>query len=210
MLKTIFDKSLALFLLIIFSPVFILTAGLVFLKMGSPIIFSQPRVGYENKIFKFYKFRTMKNSKDNQGNLLSDAERLTSFGKFLRKSSLDELPQLWNVLKGEMSFVGPRPLLIDYLPLYSAEQIRRHSVKPGITGWAQINGRNSITWEDKFLLDVWYVDHQSFLLDLKILWLTFWKVLSSRGTSADGHATMPKFMGSELNNSSQIRKNDLL
>ena len=197
MLKSIFDKSLALFLLIILSPIFVFTACLVSLKLGSPIIFSQPRIGYDNKVFKFYKFRTMKNLKDNQGNLLSDAERLTKTGIFLRKTSLDELPQLWNVLKGQMSFVGPRPLLVEYLPLYSAEQIRRHSVKPGITGWAQVNGRNSLAWEDKFLLDVFYVDHQSFLLDLKILWMTFWKVLSSRGTSADGHATMPKFMGNE-------------
>jgi len=202
MLKTIFDKSLALVLLIILSPVFIFTAALVFFNLGSPIIFSQPRVGYKNKIFKFYKFRSMKNGVDSNGNLLPDDQRLTRFGNFLRRSSLDELPQLINILKGNMSFVGPRPLLVDYLPLYSAEQIRRHSVKPGITGWAQINGRNNLSWEDKFLLDVWYVDHQSFVLDIKILFLTFYKVLARKDTSAEGHVTMPRFMGSELDKNS--------
>lgn len=198
MLKNIFDRSLALFLLILLSPLFLLIYFLVFIFLGSPIIFSQDRPGLNQKIFKFYKFRTMRNSlyDPTSGQLLPDQARLTKFGTWLRKTSLDELPQLWNVLKGELSFVGPRPLLAEYLSLYSVEQRRRHSVKPGITGWAQINGRNQISWDEKFLLDIWYVDHQSFFLDLKILWLTAWKVLRRADTSAKDHATMPKFTGS--------------
>lgn len=210
MFKNIFDKFLAFILLIFLSPIFLITGVLILIFLGSPMIFKQERVGYKNKIFKFYKFRTMNNLKNSNGDLLPDDQRLTKFGNFLRKSSLDELPQLINILKGQMSFVGPRPLLIDYLPLYSAEQIRRHSVKPGITGWAQINGRNNLSWDEKFLLDIWYVDNKNFLLDLKILFLTFYKVLAHKDTSAEGHATMPRFMGSELDNSNQVRKIDLL
>jgi lipopolysaccharide/colanic/teichoic acid biosynthesis glycosyltransferase len=163
--------------------------------MGSPVIFSQPRPGKDARIFKFYKFRTMTNECDCDGNLLSDEQRLTAIGQFLRQTSLDELPQLWNVLKGDMSFVGPRPLLVEYLTRYSSEQARRHEIKPGITGWAQINGRNAITWEEKFNLDVWYVDHWSLWLDLKILILTIWKVLHREGISQDGHATIEDFQG---------------
>jgi len=168
---------------------------LVRLKLGAPVFFKQTRPGLYGKPFQMIKFRTMTNARDDHGALLPDAERLTAFGRFLRSSSLDELPELWNVFKGEMSLVGPRPLLMEYLPLYSKEQARRHEARPGITGWAQVNGRNAISWEDKFLLDVWYVDNQSFRLDIKILILTIWKVLVRTGISAHGEPTMPRFTG---------------
>ena len=164
-------------------------------ELGSPVLFTQVRPGLHGKPFCMVKFRTMTDARDASGALLTDAQRLTPFGRFLRASSLDELPELWNVLRGEMSLVGPRPLLMEYLPLYSSEQARRHEVRPGITGWAQVNGRNSISWADKFALDVWYVDHRSLWLDVRILWLTVHKVLVSDGISAEGAATMPAFTG---------------
>lgn len=165
--------------------------------MGRPIFFRQKRPGYKEKIFSIYKFRTMTNEKDNHGNLLSDEQRLCGIGKFIRSTSLDELPQLFNVLKGEMSFVGPRPLLIEYLELYNDEQKGRHDVKPGITGWAQVNGRNTISWEQKFEYDVWYVDNQSFWLDMKILWMTFLKVVKRSDISSSSSATMEAFKGTK-------------
>ncbi|MCT7546507.1 undecaprenyl phosphate N,N'-diacetylbacillosamine 1-phosphate transferase [Aliarcobacter cryaerophilus] len=196
-LKNLFDKTLALFLIILFSPVYIVVSLLIFFKMGSPMLFRQKRPGYKEKIFGIYKFRTMTNEKDANGNLLPDEQRLVGIGKFIRSTSLDELPQLFNVLKGEMSFVGPRPLLIEYLDLYNDEQKRRHDVKPGITGWAQVNGRNAISWEQKFDYDVWYVDNQSFWLDIKILWLTFLKVVKRSDISSSTSSTMEKFTGSK-------------
>lgn len=197
MMKNLFDKTLALFLIILFSPIYIVLSLLIFFKMGSPILFRQKRPGYKEKIFGIYKFRTMTNEKDANGNLLPDDKRLVGIGKFIRSTSLDELPQLFNVLKGEMSFVGPRPLLEEYLPLYNEKQKRRHDVKPGITGWAQVNGRNAISWEQKFEYDVWYVDNQSFWLDIKILWLTFLKVLKRSDISSSTSSTMEKFTGSK-------------
>lgn len=197
MLKSIFDKTLALFLIILFSPIYIIVSLLIFFKMGSPILFRQKRPGYKEKIFGIYKFRTMTNEKDEFGNLLPDDKRLVGIGKFIRSTSLDELPQLFNVLKGEMSFVGPRPLLEEYLPLYNEKQKRRHDVKPGITGWAQVNGRNAISWEQKFDYDVWYVDNQSFWFDIKILWLTFLKVVKRSDISSSTSSTMEKFTGSK-------------
>lgn len=197
MLKSLFDKTLALFLIILFSPIYIVVSLLIFLKMGSPILFRQKRPGYKEKIFGIYKFRTMTNEKDANGNLLPDDKRLVGIGKFIRSTSLDELPQLFNVLKGDMSFVGPRPLLVEYLPLYNEKQKRRHDVKPGITGWAQVNGRNAISWEQKFDYDVWYVDNQSFWLDIKILWLTFLKVVKRSDISSSTSSTMEKFTGSK-------------
>ncbi len=197
MFKSIFDKTLALFLIILFSPIYIVVSLLIFFKMGSPILFRQKRPGYKEKIFGIYKFRTMTNEKDANGNLLPDDKRLIGIGRFIRSTSLDELPQLFNVLKGEMSFVGPRPLLKEYLPLYNEKQKRRHDVKPGITGWAQVNGRNAISWEQKFDYDVWYVDNQSFLLDIKILWLTFLKVVKRSDISSSTSSTMEKFTGSK-------------
>ena len=196
-LKNLFDKILALFLIILFSPIYIVVSLLIFFKMGSPILFRQKRPGYKEKIFGIYKFRTMTNEKDEFGNLLPDDKRLVGIGKFIRSTSLDELPQLFNVLKGEMSFVGPRPLLVEYLPLYNEKQKRRHDVKPGITGWAQVNGRNAISWEQKFDYDVWYVDNQSFWLDIKILWLTFLKVVKRSDISSSTSSTMEKFTGSK-------------
>ena len=172
-----------------------LTALLVALSMGTPVLFMQQRPGLCGKPFYIYKFRTMSGATNELGDLLTDDLRLTPLGKFLRRFSLDELPQLFNVLKGELSLVGPRPLLMEYLPRYSPEQARRHEVKPGITGWAQVNGRNAITWDEKFRLDVWYVDNRSFLLDLKILWLTLVKIFDKRDINYEGHATMPEFMG---------------
>ena len=196
-LKNLFDKTLALFLIILFSPIYIVVSLLIFFKMGSPILFRQKRPGYKEEIFGIYKFRTMTNEKDKFGNLLPDDKRLVGIGKFIRSTSLDELPQLFNVLKGEMSFVGPRPLLEEYLPLYNEKQKRRHDVKPGITGWAQVNGRNAISWEQKFDYDVWYVDNQSFWLDIKILWLTFLKVVKRSDISSSTSSTMEKFTGSK-------------
>lgn len=174
----------------------VLLAWLVRRKLGSPVLFTQVRPGLHGKPFKMVKFRSMTDERGVDGELLSDEQRLTSFGKWLRATSLDELPELWNVLKGEMSLVGPRPLLLEYLPLYSSEQTRRHEVRPGITGWAQVNGRNAISWEDKFKLDIWYVNNQSLWLDIRILWLTVKKVLVREGISAPSDATMPRFMGS--------------
>lgn len=195
MIKSIFDRVLALVLILFFSPMYITVATLILLIMGNPIFFRQKRPGYKEKIFGIYKFRTMTNNKDKNGNLLSDEERLVGVGKFIRSTSLDELPQLFNVLKGEMSFVGPRPLLIEYLPLYNDKQKRRHDVKPGITGWAQVNGRNAISWEQKFEYDLWYVDNQSFSLDMKIMWMTFLKVVKRSDISSSTSQTMEKFEG---------------
>lgn len=194
-MKRTFDMLSALLGLIVVSPVLIATAILVRIKLGSPILFKQQRPGLNAQLFNVYKFRTMTAQLDADGRLLPDEVRLTPFGKLLRRLSLDELPQLVNVIKGELSLVGPRPLLIQYLPLYSPEQARRHKVRPGITGWAQVNGRNAISWEEKFKLDVWYVDHQSFWFDLKILWMTFNKVFKREGISQDGQATMKAFRG---------------
>ncbi|AKG33402.1 sugar transferase [Paenibacillus durus] len=194
-MKRAFDLAVSLALLIVLSPVIAGTALLVRLKLGSPILFKQTRPGFHGKPFHVYKFRTMTDERDASGELLSDHIRLTSFGKFLRKYSLDELPQLWNVVNGDISLVGPRPLLMSYLQLYTEEQARRHLVKPGITGWAQVNGRNAISWEEKFKLDTWYVDHYSFALDLKILGMTLLKVVRSEGISSGNHVTMPVFQG---------------
>jgi lipopolysaccharide/colanic/teichoic acid biosynthesis glycosyltransferase len=189
------DFVFALLSLILVSPVIAIVALLIYLEMGSPIFFHQPRPGKNGRIFHFYKFRTMSNAVDANGQLLPDAQRLTALGKFLRQSSLDELPQLLNVIKGDMSFVGPRPLLVEYLSRYTTEQSRRHLVRPGITGWAQVNGRNSISWEDKFNLDIWYVDHWNLLLDLKVLLMTIVKVVKRDGISHANHVSMEKFQG---------------
>ena len=195
-MKRLFDSIVALFVLFILLPVIFVVAVFIRYKLDSPILFTQERPGLNGKVFKMMKFRSMLDGKDKQGNLLPDDERLTKFGAFLRSTSLDELPGLFNVLKGDMSIVGPRPLLVQYIPLYSTEQARRHNVRPGITGWAQVNGRNAISWDEKFKLDVWYVDNQSFLLDLKILLLTVKKVFVREGISADGHVTIEPFKGS--------------
>jgi lipopolysaccharide/colanic/teichoic acid biosynthesis glycosyltransferase len=181
--------------LIVFSPILIVISLMIRREMGSPVLFRQTRPGVHGKPFQMTKFRTMRDAIDADGRPLPDAERLTKLGRFLRGSSLDELPELWNVLKGDMSLVGPRPLLMDYLPLYSAEQARRHEAHPGVTGWAQINGRNAISWDEKFSLDIWYVDNRNLWLDLKILWLTIRKVLKREGISSAGEATMSKFEG---------------
>ncbi|HHK5535690.1 TPA: sugar transferase [Bacillus mobilis] len=194
-MKRLFDILISLLLLLCFFHVILLVAVLVKFKIGSPILFKQRRPGIHGHPFYLYKFRTMTDARDSNGELLSDHARLTKFGKILRRYSLDELPQLINVLKGHLSLVGPRPLLMEYLPLYSQEQAKRHNVRPGITGWAQINGRNSISWDEKFKLDVWYVENQSFLLDLKILYLTISKVLKSEGITNNKHVTMPIFKG---------------
>lgn len=193
--KRSFDFFVSSVLLLLVFPVAALLWAAIMLRMGSPALFTQLRPGLNGVVFEMMKFRTMTDQRDVNGNLLPDEARLTSFGKWLRSGSLDELPGLWNVIKGDMSLVGPRPLLVEYLPLYSPEQARRHEVRPGITGWAQVNGRNAISWEQKFELDIWYVDHQSFWLDLKILWLTLIKVLKRDGISATGEATMTKFSG---------------
>lgn len=195
-MKRIFDITFSLFLIVIFALPLVVLAILVRFRLGSPVLFKQTRPGLHGRPFIMYKFRTMNDLRDQDGNLLPDHLRMTKFGNFLRSSSLDELPELWNVLIGEMSFVGPRPLLMEYLPRYTPEQNRRHNVKPGITGWAQINGRNAISWDDKFKLDVWYVDNYSFFLDLKILWLTIAKVLKREGVNAGANETMPGFRGS--------------
>ena len=195
LLKRVFDIVFSLMVLILLSPIFLIVGILVRIKLGSPILFTQERVGKDNKVFKMYKFRTMKNLKDKNGNLLSDKERLTIFGKKLRSSSLDELPEFFNVVKGDMSLIGPRPLLTEYIPLYSKEQIKRHDVLPGLTGWAQINGRNSISWCEKFKLDVWYVENWSIGLDIKIFFLTIYKILKKDGISQDGLDTVEDFNG---------------
>jgi len=197
MLKRIFDLLASAFGLLLLSPVILIVAWQVSRKLGSPVFFRQTRPGLHGKPFEMVKFRTMLDAQDENGNPLPDSERMTSFGRFLRSTSLDELPELWNVLKGDMSLVGPRPLLMEYLPLYSQEQYRRHDARPGVTGWAQVNGRNAISWEDKFRLDVWYVDNQSLWLDVKILFLTVKKVLVRDGISGEGEVTMSKFTGSK-------------
>jgi len=195
--KRIFDLLLVIPALIIFLPVLVLTAVLVRITMGAPVFYMQQRPGINGRSFSIYKFRTMSDTRDMDGKLLSDSERLTLFGRFLRKTSLDELPELWNVLKGDMSLVGPRPLLMEYLDRYTPEQARRHEMRPGITGWAQVNGRNAISWEERFSLDVWYVDNWSLWLDCKILALTVVKTLKREGINEAGGVTMSKFMGTE-------------
>jgi sugar transferase EpsL len=195
LVKRLFDLLLTCISLVLLAPVMLVLSILVAIRLGFPLLFRQERPGYKGEVFTIYKFRTMRNERDSQGNLLPDDQRLTRLGRFLRSTSLDELPELINVLRGEMSLVGPRPLLIQYLPLYSPEQARRHDVLPGITGWAQVHGRNAITWQDKFALDVWYVDHWSFWLDLKIIALTVVKVLRREGISQPGQATAEPFQG---------------
>lgn len=199
-MKRFFDLLVSLLLMILLSPLMLVIAILVRIKLGRPVLFSQARPGLHGKLFNIYKFRTMRDLYGPDGQLLPDGERLTSFGRFLRASSLDELPELFNVIKGEMSLVGPRPLLPAYLERYTPEQARRHDVLPGITGWAQINGRNALSWEDKFKLDLWYVDHHSLWVDLKILVITLWKAIKREGISTPGNATAPEFMGSNEKN----------
>lgn len=194
-MKRIIDILGASLGLLLLSPVLAIVAYKIRREMGAPVLFIQTRPGRDGKPFEMIKFRTMRDAVDAYGRPLPDAERLTKLGRFLRSSSIDELPELWNVLKGEMSLVGPRPLLMDYLPLYSPEQARRHEVRPGVTGWAQVSGRNAISWDEKFALDVWYVDNRSLWLDLKIIWLTIRKVIKRDGISAAGEATMSKFTG---------------
>lgn len=194
-MKRVFDTMVSLVALVLLSPIIGITALLILREIGSPVIFKQQRPGFLGKPFNVYKFRTMTDKRDDNGELLPDGVRLTSFGKLVRKLSLDELPQLWNVFKGDMSFVGPRPLLMEYLPLYNEHQARRHEVRPGITGWAQVNGRNAISWEEKFDYDVWYVDNQSFWLDIKILFMTVLKVFKFEGINQTGQATTTKFTG---------------
>ncbi|PNH80575.1 sugar transferase [Vibrio diazotrophicus] len=196
-MKRIFDFVLSLAALIVLSPIIAIVALKIRKNLGSPILFRQTRPGMNGKPFKMVKFRTMKDAVDLKGNSLPDSDRMTPFGYKLRNTSLDELPELWNVLKGDMSLVGPRPLLMRYLPLYTTEQARRHEVRPGVTGWAQVNGRNAISWKDKFSLDVWYVDNHNLFLDIKILFLTVKKVFVREGISADDHVTMPEFKGSD-------------
>lgn len=193
--KRALDIIVAVTMLIMLCPFIIGIAILVRIKLGRPVVFSQVRPGRHGKPFRMVKFRTMLDAVDARGNPLPDSERMTAFGHALRSTSLDELPELFNVLRGEMSLVGPRPLLMQYLPLYTAAQARRHDVRPGLTGWAQVNGRNSLSWEDRFALDVWYVDHRTLMLDVRILWLTVRKVLLKEGISAEGEATMPPFLG---------------
>lgn len=197
LLKRSFDFILALLMIVLLSPLLFFLYVTVTFKLGSPAIFRQQRPGKHGKIFTMYKFRSMTDARSETGELLPDEIRLTDFGKLLRKTSLDELPELFNILKGDMSFVGPRPLLVRYLERYTPEQARRHEVKPGLTGWAQVNGRNAISWDEKFKLDVWYVDHWSLWLDLKILGLTFMKVIKKEGIEAEGRATMEEFWGTE-------------
>jgi sugar transferase EpsL len=197
MLKRAFDMVTSAAFLLVFSPLLVFVAIAVFFNMGSPVIYAQTRPGLQGKPFKMFKFRSMLQTKSTNGELLSDHFRLTPMGKFLRSTSLDELPELWNVLKGDMSLVGPRPLLMEYLPLYSPEQARRHDVKPGITGWAQVNGRNALSWDEKFALDVWYVKNRTMKLDLSILSRTVIAVLTRSGISSEGHSTMPRFGGKQ-------------
>lgn len=196
-MKRLFDMATALILILLLWPVLLIVAVLVRMRLGTPVLFCQTRPGLHGKPFEMVKFRTMLDTKNTEGHPLSDELRLTRFGRFLRASSLDELPELWNVLAGDMSLVGPRPLLMEYLPLYSPEQARRHDVRPGITGWAQVNGRNALSWEEKFKLDVWYVENRSFWLDMKILWLTIRKVVIREGITAEGEATVSKFTGNK-------------
>ncbi len=195
MMKRLFDFFVASMGIIVLIPLFFILYFLILWHIGQPVIFIQMRPGFQGRPFKLYKFRSMTNNKDTKGNLLSDAERLNVFGRFLRASSFDELPTLWNVIKGDMSLVGPRPLLMEYLPLYNKNQKRRHEVKPGITGWAQVNGRNAISWEKKFDFDIWYVDHHNFWIDLKIIVLTLKKVFLREGITESGQVTMSKFTG---------------
>ncbi len=197
MIKRLFDIFASALGLLLLAPVMAIVAWQIRRKLGSPVLFRQVRPGNAGLSFEMVKFRTMRDAKDVSRNPLPDAERMIPFGRFLRASSLDELPELWNVLKGEMSLVGPRPLLMEYLPRYTPEQARRHEVCPGITGWAQVNGRNAISWEEKFKLDVWYVDNRSLWLDIKIMWLTFVKVFRREGISQEGEVTMSKFMGTK-------------
>ena len=194
--KRLLDLIGSFFGLILLSPFLALLGIVVYFKLGRPVLYKQERPGLDGRPFILYKFRSMSEESDQEGRPLPDEKRLSSFGKFLRRWSLDEFPELWNVFLGEMSLVGPRPLLMEYLPRYTPEQRRRHDMKPGLTGWAQINGRNAITWDDRFRLDVWYVDHWSFWLDIKILMRTFFQFLKREGITAEGHATMPKFFGS--------------
>lgn len=204
-MKRMFDLFISIILLLCLSPLIIIIGALIKIRLGSPILFKQMRPGLNGTPFYLYKFRSMNNQKDDQGKLLPDHLRLTSFGNSLRKFSLDELPQLVNVVKGDLSLVGPRPLLMEYLPLYTEDQTKRHHVRPGITGWAQINGRNAITWEEKFNLDVWYVKHRTFLLDIKILLLTVYKVIQSEGINSATHVTMSPFKGSASNEREEQR-----
>lgn len=191
------DVVLAALAVLVLAPLLLAIAVVLRMTLGSPILFRQARIGLNGRQFELVKFRTMVDAAGHDGQPLPDQDRLTSFGRLLRVSSIDELPELWNVLRGDMSLVGPRPLLVEYLPLYSDEQARRHEVRPGITGWAQVNGRNAISWDEKLALDVWYVDNQSLRIDLKILWLTLWKVLARHGISAEGEATVSKFTGNK-------------
>ncbi len=195
--KRLFDLSFALIALVILSPIILVIAILVRFIIGTPILFKQQRPGYKGRPFFIYKFRTMTNRATRDGSLLPDAERLTRFGHLLRSLSLDELPELFNILRGEMSFVGPRPLLMEYLPLYSPEQARRHEVVPGLTGWAQVNGRNTVGWPARFKMDIWYVDHWSFWLDIRIIFLTVWKVISREGINQEGQSTVEYFKGEQ-------------
>ena len=196
-IKRLLDFTLSFLALIVLSPVLLVTAVLVRIKLGSPIIFHQERPGKSEKIFRLYKFRSMTDECDENGNLLPDDQRLTRFGQILRSTSLDELPELWNILRGDMSIVGPRPLLVKYLPLYNEEQRHRHDVRPGLTGWAQANGRNAISWEEKFKLDVWYVQHISFLVDVKVIFMTVKKVFCRDGISSETSVTMEEFSGTK-------------
>jgi len=193
--KRLFDLALSIPAFFILSFLMLIIAVLVRMRIGSPVLFRQARPGLVGRPFTIYKFRTMTNEQDEDGNLLPDGERRTPLGQFLRNTSMDELPELFNVIKGDMSIVGPRPLRVAYLSRYSMEQARRHELVPGITGWAQVNGRNAISWEDKFKLDVWYVDHHNFILDLKIIWMTIWQIIKRQEINANGHATMPPFKG---------------
>ena len=196
-IKRLLDFTLSFLALIVLSPVLLVTAVLVRIKLGSPIIFHQERPGKSEKIFRLYKFRSMTDERDENGNLLPDDQRLTRFGQILRSTSLDELPELWNILRGDMSIVGPRPLLVKYLPLYNEEQRHRHDVRPGLTGWAQANGRNAISWEEKFKLDVWYVQHISFWVDVKVIFMTVKKVFCRDGISSETSVTMEEFSGTK-------------
>jgi len=197
-MKRLFDLALSIPTLFSLTPLMLIIGFFVRMRIGTPVFFKQGRPGLHGKPFTIYKFRTMTDKRDKDGNLLTDRERLTRLGQFLRKTSMDELPELFNVIKGDMSIVGPRPLLMQYLDRYTPEQARRHEVKPGITGWAQVNGRNAITWEDKFKLDVWYVDHQSLALDIKIIGLTVWTILTRKGINQPGQETAQQFMGNDF------------